>query len=132
MSGSGSLVSAIMKRSLVLAVTFAASIAGAEAQSTGVHPDLKAAFAKDPVGLIVKATSAAAMVKACGGVRIVPAYTATLTLVLADNDRRYGRGESEADIARKVREHHAEIPCRQVLGAFKSGRYKNAFLETAR
>jgi hypothetical protein len=105
----------------------------ARSQATDLHPDIATAYAADDVGVIVKATSAAAMVKACpDNVRIATQYSPSLDRVLASNDEIFGPGTTDADIAKKVAEHIVEKDCKILTRALVRGSYKNVFLSAIR
>jgi hypothetical protein len=103
------------------------------ANQPAFHPDLLASYREDQVGMIVKATSAAAMLKACANdFKAAPAYAASLTFLLQDNDRRFGAGSSAKDIATKITEHDVENDCEELAVALSKGLYPNVFIQSAR
>lgn len=115
---------------LVAALCAAGPSAADEAE---VHADLRAQVEDDDVEMIVKATSAVAMAKACSAnVRLVDKYAGSVAFLLKSNDEQFGAGTSDADVARKIKEHEDENDCRPLSKAHASGLYKNVFLEAAK
>jgi hypothetical protein len=120
-----------MRRSLHI-ICFLSLTAGA-ARAVELHADIRPSFEKDDVEVIVKATSAVAMTRACKGlVRLVPKYGQSVTSVLNSNDTTFGPGTSDKEIAKKIEEHQQENDCATLTQALNEGYYKNVFLEVAR
>jgi hypothetical protein len=101
--------------------------------SQQMHPDIRSAFDRDYIALIVKGTSAEAIARGCGGVmRIQPQYRQSLDLVLRSNDIEFGRGTSAREVAGKVRDHRRSSDCVALASRLNAGGYPNIFLERVR
>jgi type IV pilus biogenesis protein CpaD/CtpE len=101
--------------------------------ATRMHPEIKTAFDRDYIELIVKSTSAAGMERACRAfVRVRPEYRSSLALVLRTNDIEFGRGSSRKEVAEKAAAHRRANDCASLASRLNAGGYDNIFLERLR
>jgi hypothetical protein len=122
-----------MRPGFIILLTWIGLATAASASDLALHPDLQASYKADDLDLIVKATSAMALMEACPGrVTLAEKYAPSLTLILADNDDQYGAGQSASDIAKKVNEHKTEGDCASLTRALRQGLYINVFVVPAR
>jgi hypothetical protein len=101
--------------------------------ATRMHPEIKTAFDRDYIELIVKSTSAAGMERGCRGfVRVKSEYRSSLALVLQTNDIEFGRGSSRREVSAKAAEHRVNSDCARLASRLNIGGYDNIFLERVR
>jgi pectin methylesterase-like acyl-CoA thioesterase len=114
---------------LVAAASLLALPQAAVARQAGLNAVIQADFDKDRIKTIVKATSAAAMARACAPLVIIkPGLAASLKAVLRANDKIFGQGTSKSEIAKKIKEHEDENDCGPLTEALRLGLYPNSFL----
>ena len=113
---------------IMITAVFAGGTHAEDAPS--LHADLQTSDEDGELELIIKATSAVAMAKACSGyLRLVDKYAGSVKYLLKSNDEQFGTGTSDRDVAKKVREHEEDKDCSGMSKAHAFGFYKNVFLE---